>query len=102
MKLITKTPNYDLCGFLKNLQRKDSTIVHLISKQLIKSVKLPVTSCPIPKGRISLKNFRLDGSKIPTMVPSGFYYIFYNVLTIDKGVKIVILKEGFDIKVERL
>lgn len=97
-----KTPSYDLCGFLTNLQKKESSIVHLISKQLIKSVKLPVTRCPIPKGRISLKNFRLDGSKIPTMVPSGLYYIYYNVLTIDKGVKIVILREGFDIKVERI
>lgn len=97
-----KTPSYDLCGFLRNLQKKETTIVHLISKQLIKSVKLPVTRCPIPKGRISLKNFRLDGSKIPTMVPSGLYYVYYNVLTMDKGVKVVILREGFDIKVERI
>lgn len=96
-----KSPNYDLCGFLRNLQKKESSIIHLISKQLLKSVKLPVTTCPIPKGRVSLRNFRFDGSKIPSMVPSGLYYIYYNVLTIDNGVKIVILREGFDIKVER-
>lgn len=102
MNKIGKTPDYNLCNIIKLAKRKENSIVQTIFKQLVETVNISNISCPIRKGRIIFKNFHLDGSRLPSFIPSGQYYTFCNMLTIENGVKIVIFSVGTGVKFESL
>lgn len=102
LKTIVKTPNYNVCDVFRDAKKKENSLLNMITKQLIDSVRPPVTNCPLRKGKVLLTNFHLDGSKIPSVIPSGLYYIYFHVLTIEDGVKVHVIKPGFDIKIKRI
>lgn len=102
IKTIVETPKYNICDFLRNVKKKDNSILNMITKQFINAVKPPVTSCPVVKGKFLFKNFYLDGSKFPSMTPPGLYFVYFNILTMEDGVHILIIKLGFDIKIDRI
>lgn len=90
-----------MCNVLSLVNRKENSLIKIVISQMLRSMDRAI-DCPIRKGRVAFKNFHVDGSQLPSLIPSGLYYAYLNFLTTENGVKIIILKAGFDVKVESL
>lgn len=81
--------------------RKGNSIFEIIYQQILKFSNLLEKGCPFPPNKYLVTNFKFDGSKLTSLVPSGIYIAFINVTTLENSIKTSFLQTTFEIKVER-
>lgn len=96
-----RTSNYDYCSFAKRARRGNS-IFELMYKNIMKFSNFPEKGCPFPADKYFIKEFKFDGSKLTSLLPSGIYFIYFNTMTLQNNIKVSYLQGSLEIKIEKL
>lgn len=73
----------------------------MLYKQLSKYGNMIMKGCPIPEGIGYIRNFKLDGSQVSSMVPEGIYHIFAIIETLESGIKVKLLRSSSVLKIDK-
>lgn len=95
-----KTPSFEFCTIEKKFLNNNS-IASMLYKQLSKFGNMIIRGCPIPKGIGYIKNFKLDGSQVTSMVPEGIYHILSKMETLENAVKVKLLRSSMVLKINK-
>lgn len=99
LRQLMGTSNNNLCALAKKT-RNGRSIFELVFQNMVKFSNIPKKGCPYPADKYFVRDFEIDGSKLPSLVPSGLYFFNINILTLENNIKTSIIQISCDVKFE--
>lgn len=97
LRLLMGRKHFNFCDFVK--KHKGNTIFDSVLQNFVKFANIPKEGCPIPPAKYAVNGFVVELSKIPAIFPSGNYYAFFNIITLnEKKIKVSIAQISVEVK----
>lgn len=93
-----KTATYDYCRYIVKLKNSTS-LLDIVIQQFMTSSNLTENECSVPAEKYFINGFKLDGTNLTSLVPSGIYLSVFNVMTMENNKTNLFLKISFELRV---